>query len=422
MYRRRNQKPVQTEQPVEKKVEKKEEPVIKYVVQARGADLTSPGRAPMLNTLRNINYFNLSAGYAVSKKYIVDILLSDGFLKGDWDYYNRDNNTVESDVKSYSANKGDWDALYVDTTNYTRTKFAPGDLIMFKTSKASGNLTVGFLVETVYKAGTSTSSLDVDTKLKITPPVELLGDHEESESEFDDILSSFVSCKGNVYMFRKDTTLGDIKTYCSYTTAQTEGSEDPSQLRKLEPTNMSKYDTYNTKYSNDSTGVWGKKPCAPRKADPEGIPTDSDKPTPQTAGSDLENQFNLTSGTIVDGWIIYFTSSTDLSSESTEYDASKVPDITGDVIRAEKVSITTLGNTLLNLGNTFQMPFRLSTQTESSKVSYTGNSLKFASEPLNSVQYQNNYGDTIGENQIDANTIKIYSLRKCAWQEGTISA
>ena len=47
MYRRRNQKPVQTEQQVEKKVEKKEEPIIKYVVKPRSA-VTGLGTVPML--------------------------------------------------------------------------------------------------------------------------------------------------------------------------------------------------------------------------------------------------------------------------------------------------------------------------------------------------------------------------------------
>lgn len=395
MYRRRNQKQVQNDQPVEKKEQpKKEEPVIKYVVQQRGAAVSGLGTVPMLNTLRDINYLDLKTGNSVPQKFVVDTLLSSGYLNADFTFYN-----TKAGQTTYTADEGDWNALYKETTNYTRSVFAPGDLIMFETNATGsnvGNLTVGFLIDTVYKAGDN-GSFVVDSKLNYTPPKKLEGEADQTNN-FDVVLSSVTATNGVVYMFKAEAKLDDIKAYLSYSGNTL---QDYDHLRKLEPTNMSEPAGVNSTYYDPSTNPYGSKPVAPNHKGEN----DQYLPSVSPAESTATDQFNLSSGAIVDGWIIYMYSSTDLS--SADVTKANIATITGDVIRAEKVTITTLGNKLLNLGNTFQIPYG------GSSVQYNGNSLKFASEPLNSVQYQKKYGDTVGTKTLSAKNIKIYSLQKC---------
>lgn len=395
MYRRRNQKQVQNDQPVEKKEQpKKEQPVIKYVVQQRGAAVSGLGTVPMLNTLRDINYLDLKSGNSVPMKFVVDTLLSSGYLNADFSFYN-----TRADQTTYTTDDGDWEAIYKETTNYTRSVFAPGDLIMFETNATSsnvGNLTVGFLIDTVYKAG-SNGSFEVDSKLNYTPPKKLEGEADQTNN-FDVVLSSVTATNGVVYMFKYNAKLEDIKQYLSYSGNTL---QDYDHLRKLEPTNMSEPAGVNSTYYDPSTNPYGSKPVSPNHKGENDQYIPSVSPTEPTATS----QFNLSSGAVVDGWIIYMYSSTNLA--SADVTKANVATITGDVIRAEKVTITTLGNKLLNLGNTFQIPY------DGSSVQYNGNSLKFACEPLNSVQYQKKYGDTVGAKTLSATNIAIYSLQKC---------
>lgn len=427
MYRRRNQKQVQQEQKVEeKKVEKKEEPVIKYVVQPRGAAMPEIGKVPMLNTLRSIDYFNITstAQKPVSMKYVVNTLLSHGYLNADFAYYNDDN---ESTPKKFTSDDGDWSALYQDTTNFNRKTFAPGDLIMFKTNTASaGNLTVGLLIDKIYTTKASETGLEEESKLKYDPPVPL--ENVRTSDPFEVEVSGLQDCKGISYMFNEGTKLRDIAKFCSYTADQTEGSEKYSEIRKLEPTNMSEFAGVDSRYV--TTNSWGK--TARKTGDDNYIPPYTDatdigsRPYPAASGSD--SQFNLTSGVIVDGWLIYLTgnytdagTSTTIDNEATAFALAGVQTIMGDVVKTEKVAITTIGNQILNVGNIFQIPYSVTKQ-----VVYSGNSTKFASEPLNSEQYQLKYGDTVGERYFTITEQKIYSLKKCCLDgskvpvEGTI--
>ena len=270
---------------------------------------------------------------------------------------------------------------------------------MFETAGTGdnvGNLTIGFLIDTVYKAGDN-GSFVVDSKLNYTPPKKLEGE-EEVVNNFDVVLSSVTATNGVVYMFKANAKLEDIKDKLSYSGNTL---QDYDHLRKLEPTNMSQSSGVNSTYYDPSTNPYGSKPVAPNHKGEN----DQFLPSVSPSESTATDQFNLSSGAVVDGWIIYMYSSADLS--SADVTKANIATITGDVIRAEKVTITTLGNKLLNLGNTFQIPYG------GSSVQYNGNSLKFASEPLNSVQYQKKYGDTVGAKTLSAKNIKIYSLQKC---------
>lgn len=411
MYRRRNQKQVQQEQKVEeKKVEKKEEPVIKYVVQPRGADMPEIGKVPMLNTLRNIDYFNITSAdqKPISMKYVVNTLLSHGYLNADFAYYNNDN---QATPKKFTSDGSDWSALYIDTTNYNRKTFAPGDLIMFKTNTASaGNLTVGLLIDKVYTTKASEAGLEEESKLNYDPPVPL--ENVGTSNPFDVEVSGLQDCRGVSYMFNEGTKLKDVAKFCSYTANQIEGEEDYSQIRKLEPTNMSAFAGVNSAYVV-SGGSWGN--SARKEGEDNWIPPYTDatdigsRPYPVASGSTLESQFNLTSGAIVDGWLLYLTgTTTDIDKETTAFSLAGVQTIMGDVVKTEKVAITTIGNQILNIGNVFQIPFSATKQ-----VVYNGNSTKFASEPLNSEQYQKKYGDTVGDRYFTISEQKIYSLKKC---------
>ena len=293
MYRRRNQKQVQNDQPVEKKEQpKKEEPVIKYVVQQRGAAVSGLGTVPMLNTLRDINYLDLKAGYSVPKKFVVDTLLSSGYLNADFSFYN----TKTSDQTTYATDDGDWDTLYDVTTSYTRSVFAPGDLIMFETDRTGsneGNLTVGFLIDTVYKAG-SNGTFEVDSKLNYAPPKKLEGEGEETNN-FDVVISSVTATNGVVYMFKANAKLEDIKAHLSYSG---DNFQDYDHLRKLEPTNMSQSAGVNSAYYDPSTNPYGSKPVSPNHKGENDQFIPSVSPTVSTA----TEQFNLSSGAVVDGW------------------------------------------------------------------------------------------------------------------------
>ena len=408
MYRRRNQKQVQPEQKVEeKKVEKKEEPVIKYVVQPRG-DLPSIGKAPMINTLRNINYFNLTATpdkYSVPAQWILETLLSKGYLNANYDYYNKDpSGTAYTGISS-------WKDLYKNTTNFKRSTFAPGDLIMFETNNTvdgnsvNTNLSVGFLISNVYKA--QASEFAPESQLDYSPPIKL-EDRSEGDTKFNVLMSSLTLYLNMYVTPLQSVKLGDVREYCSYSQQPQNDDGDYEKLRKLEPTNMSVYDKRNPLYPASYQSV------EPREADPAYMPpanTSTVFTRPVTPDSGSEGQFNLLSGSIVDGWLIYMYTTSNALTADAAITKDGVATITGDVIKTEKVSITTIGNKILSIGNVFQIPYDAVSNTYN--IKYSGNATKFASEPLNSEQYQLKYGDTVGERIITAKTMGIWSLKKC---------
>ena len=265
-------------------------------------------------------------------------------------------------------------------------------------------MTFGFLIDRVYKADTTNGGFAEESRLYYTPPSPLGNEETTTENPMDVPISSLSDCKGIVYMFNANTTLKDIAKYLSYSAQQSEGRESYDQLRKLEPTNMSTPNGVDSTYNNATTGDWGNKPA--RKEDEyEFIPPAESRPTQLTSGTD---HFNLTSGALVDGWLIYMTASEDLTASGVTVDQTTVGKITGDVVKTERVAITTIGNQILNLGNVFQIPY-----TEANGVKYSGNNTKFASEPLNSEQYQVKYGDTVGERNLPIKMRGIYSLKKC---------
>lgn len=414
MYRRRNQKQAQAQpQPevVDKKEEKKEEPVIKYVVKARGDALPDLGKAPMLNTLRTLDYFKSGiTTYAVSEKILLDTILSPGYLSADFNEYRLDNGTGSSQLPYADEGSNDWNSLYIETTTYNRTTFAPGDLIIFETKDGEAvesvyhGMTFGFLIDKVYKADSTNGGFEEESRLRYTPPSPLGNPDTPTTDNMDTPVSSLSDCKGIVYMFNANTTLRSIAKYLSYSVAQEEGSEVYDQLRKLEPTNMSIPNGVDSTYNNSTTGDWGNVPS--RKDEFSYIPPDGSRPK-EVTGDDATH-FNLTSGALVDGWLIYLTASDDLSASTADVTKANVAKITGDVVKTERVAITTIGNQILNLGNVFQIPYTLT-----NGVKYSGNNTKFASEPLNSEQYQVKYGDTVGERNLDIKMRGIFSLKKC---------
>ena len=106
MYRRKTPKanPVQ---PVEHpKKEEKNEPVIKAVVAApRGDNLTT--YCPMVNLLRPIKYIERTDGKGINFETMINIVLSEGYLKADFDHY-----------KPSGSTAGDWFGIYNKTTGF----------------------------------------------------------------------------------------------------------------------------------------------------------------------------------------------------------------------------------------------------------------------------------------------------------------
>ena len=267
------------------------------------------------------------------------------------------------------------------------------------------------MIDKIYKASSSDSGFEEDRRLNYDPPKELENKKNAVTSNFEVKLSSLNDCNGVVYMFKQGVELKDIKTLISYTKDQTTGIEKYDELRKLEPTNVSVYSHVNTTVITEDNANWG---SGSRKEDNDDDFLPSSKPTTPATGN--ETQFNLTSGTIVDGWIIYMTSSASSLDATGNITLANVQTITGDVVKTEKVAITTIGNKILSIDNVFQVPFDASTK----QVKYCGNSTRFASEPLNSEQYQVKYGDTVGERGIPIVSQKIYSLKRCVGETGTV--
>ena len=375
MYRRRQQRIQRQEEvikPVEKKVEKKQEPVIKAVVKPQRKEVITEDCA-MVNILRANKYFETedSEHFYVPFDKMIDIALSKGYLNvNQTSYYMTDN---------------DWHLSYDKTTNWQRDTFICGDVIYTHNS----NTSFAFLITKVYKSsadkGVITSELDMD------PPV-----GPKEDDELSHILSSFVACTGTVYMFKEGTTLNNIIDYVSIDTSKN------NDLRRLYPTNVSEYKGRNEN-PNFTMGKKGE------DAMPENYPTKEYLPTELEEGSSLKNQFNLSTGVVVEGWLIYMKSTVDSAGDNPEL-KQEPKNITGDIIRTGPIVISTISKESLNLGSTYTLPF-ITSSNELFSMTYNGDSTKFASEPLNSEHYQGIYGDAQGLKNYTVPEVEIYSLK-----------
>lgn len=389
MYRRRQQRIQRQEEiikPIEKKVIKKQEPVIKAVVKPQRKDNFDQYSAPMVNILRNEKYFGeIGDTHYVPFGKLVDTVLSKGFLNVNQSPYYID--TISND----------WHESYEDTTNYNRNTFMCGDIIYTHDDKRS----IAFLITKVYSGTGETQDNSIESELDMDPPV---GPKEEDPDD-GRYLSSFVNCEGTVYMFKEGTKFENIKEFASkYTSGDNNG-----QYRKLYASNLSKYDGRNSSVDSVFTSV--------RKGDgededekPQNYPQERDLPT--APEQEKENQFNLTKGVVVEGWLIYMKSNKEGSEQTPD-------NIIGDIIRTGPITISLVGS-YLSLSGVLKFPFLKKTvDQDTSEIIitpgtfyYNGNSTDFASEPLNSEHYQNNYNDTKGSRMLTVDESSIYSLKQ----------
>ena len=387
MYRRRQQrtqsKQVEEIKQVEevKKVEKKEEPVIKAVVKPQKKSNYDNYKAPMVNILRAKNYFGTLGddNHYVPFGTMVDTVFSKGFLY-----------VEQSDkygIKPNGSENIDWHESFVNTTNYERNTFMCGDIIYTHDAKRS----IAFLITKVYEGTGEGEDNTVKSELQMYPPV---GPKEEDNTEDGQILSSFVTCTGTVYMFKQETKFSDIKEYASKYTSGNKNDE----YRKLYPTNLSAYSGTN---NSDTNGTFTSKRGEGENETqiPDGYPKVEDLPT-----ETQEAKFMLTTGVVVEGWLIYMTS-------SKEGEEINPDNITGDIIRTGKIVITKVGD-YLNLGGVLKFPYvKEESASSTSNFYYNGNDTKFASEPLNSEHYQLNYNDTTGTRYFTVTMSCIQSLK-----------
>ena len=381
MYRRKTPKanPVQ---PVEHpKKEEKNEPVIKAVVAApRGDQITT--YCPMINTLRPIKYIERGAGdegVSVPFDTMIDIVLADGYLRGDFDHYKEG---VDGTISS-------WRDIYTDSTGYKRSTFVAGDVIFTR----DGKKTIAFLINTVYKGGVGSSKT---SELAVDSPVS-----ENKDDQMETYLSSFSDCKGNVFMFEQGVKFLELVNHKNtkndvvrdLVSKWTSGS-NKDEYRKLEPTNMSVYDKANPNMNNEPTFT------EPKRGETKYIdPTENYYPEePKTSAT----SFQLTSGVTVDGWLIYMYSTAETVTPAS---------IVGDIIRTGPIVITTVGSETLSLGGIFTFPW-IATGATSGKFTYTGNATRFASEPLNSQHYQLNFGNTVADENLDVTESQIHTFKK----------
>lgn len=379
MYRRRQKAQEKKEEQKIEEVEvvKPAEPEIKKVIVPRAA-AQDYGNVPMVNILRKINYFSDSSEtHAVPFEKMIDIAFSSGYLNVDDKEWYKESTVNWGTLNTSSASEVP-NGAYTDTTNYSRTTFMSGDVIFTKDAKKS----FAFVITKVYSnyLGEDNSNNDVSSVLDYHPPV-----GGEVDDDIDSlVLSSFVACNGNVYMFKKNATFGNIKTFVS--TTGTEGDYVfLAPTNKSEPAGVTS-DPNRTAPSNDNK--------------PANYPAEADVPTAPTT-TESENKFNLTNGVVVEGWFIYM--------RSTEEGSAQAPsNITGDIIRSGPIVIAKVGSSL-SLGGSLRIPYVASTSSTYS-LYYDGNDTKFACEPLNSEQYQVNYGDVTGSRNFTITESKIYSL------------
>lgn len=410
MYRRRNFRTLQTheEKPVQvkkevinKKEDKKEEPVIKAVTCPREEiKSTEVGKAPILNVLRNIEYFKQTSDHSVPFDIAIDILLSEGYLDANFERYNK--KTLQS-TEPITTEANEWHSLYKNTTNYERKQFVAGDIIFTKDAYK----TFAFIITDVYTKGDEASG-ERSSYLDYKNP---LGERKTNPETR--IMQTCTDCCGRCYMFKKGITLENITQFLSIDTTT-------GKLRYLEPSNASVYDSTATIPPNWTSG---------RKVIPKqvkgsrfdstfnGEPDSKILPTEETDAA-KQNQFNLNGIITVQGWLIYLKSTEEIQPNST---VEAVKDsIIGDVVRTDVIEIGVKGNTILSIDSVFEIPYPDTSEDATSwPLSYRGNCTAFASEPLNSDGYQSNYGDTQGRNTYQVSESAIYSFKKYSTPEPT---
>lgn len=405
MYRRRNIKPVQqneektvqVEKKVEKKVEnKKEEPVIKAVTCPRELSSGSLGKAPILNILRNIKYLNEenTSYYSVPFEIAVDLLLSQGYLDVNFTRYNQKSLTDSTAILG-SDKENVWHELYRKTTKYERKQLVAGDIIFTRDARK----TFAFIVTDVYTSGDEADG----TKSNYLDYISPLGERKNNPAPESRIMQTCTDCKGRCYMFAKEVTLDDIIEKLSKDTIT-------GDLRYLDPSNASVYDADATIPDNWTCNrkVIQKQVIKSRfDTTFDGEPKTQDELP--TVTSTTEAKFNLQGITTVQGWLIYLKSSVELTKDSVLKDVKD--SITGDVVKTGVISIGVKGGKILSVDSIFDIPYPESTAT-SWPLSYRGNCTAFASEPLNSDEYQTNYGDTQGRNSYSVTESDIYSFMK----------
>lgn len=375
MYRRK-QKKIETKENKENKLneekeqieeikpikEIKNEPIIKAIYKPKTA--LNYGDVPMVNILRNIDYFNNDENYySVSFGTLIDICLSKGYLN------------LKENI-NYIGDSQTWGKAYINTSNYIRNTFVCGDVIFCRNSHKS----FAFLISKVYKSYNygGNGSSEISSQLDMNPPVGPKADNKD-----DKILSSLVACDGTVYMFHKGCKLGDIKEHLSTYTSN-------GELREMQPSNKSEYTGINPEPSFNS-----KK--AGNDELPEYYPSENVIPKPNQ-DPEYENIYNLKYGTTVEGWFIYM--------KSTSETELQTPDnIIGDIIFSGPIQITVLNEgKLLSIGQFIQVPYG------DGNFGYRGDSSGMNSTPLNSEFYQRNYGDTKQYNSFEG-TGNILSLK-----------
>ena len=386
MYRRKKQ--------VEKKEEPKQQPhpkpepvIAKIVPPLRGEGIVSYGKVPMINVLRNIKYFSEASGHSVTFEKMIDIAFSEGYLNVNQSGWYIDNGLSWGSVykpgdESVEPTVAPTAGAFKDTTDYKRSTFMCGDVIFAKDAYKS----FAFLITKVYSnyIGEGMTN-EVQSELQYNPPV----GGEEDENLDTSYLSSFSLCNGDVYMFTKGAQFQNIKAYVS------RDANDNNNYRVLHPSNVSVYKAPTTN-TNFSAG----KGDAPTKDVPDDYPKKDDVPLEDASEA---GHFNLTNGTVVEGWFIYMKSEAEEASQTAT-------NITGDIIRTGPIVITKIGNSL-SIGNSMRFSHATTTPEAAPKLYYDGNDTKLASEPLNSEHYQENYGDAVGSKTYDLNELKIFSLK-----------
>lgn len=384
MYRRRQK---QQEKKEEKKVEEvkpiESEPVIKKVIVVPKGAVNDYGKVPMVNILRNISYFKDNGSeetpiHAVPFEKMIDIVFSQGYLNVEKSLWYKNSDESEwGTVKTEQAETG----TFTDTTAYKRNTFMCGDVIFTRDEHKS----FAFLITRVYGNyyGEDNNQNDIISQLQYLPPI---GGDQDADDIDDQILSTFVTCNGNVYAFTKNAKFGDIKGYVS---------KSGDDYVYLEPSNKSKFDGVIP--DTNRTGV---KTAVPSTTKPEYYPLAEQVPeAPEESG---KTKFNLTNGVVVEGWFIYMKSTAEVGEQTPA-------NIIGDIVRSGPIVIAKVGSSL-SIGSSLRIPFVVEGDVEGKDFYYDGNDTKFASEPLNSEQYQVNYGDITGSRSYKIKESKIYSL------------
>ena len=409
MYRRRQNRSVQmnNEQQQQNKVEDKpqvqaqtiqeyHEPIIKATVShvPPKKQVVSGRWCQMINTLRNIDYFSKTGVKSISFGDMVDTILSEHYLnlnKGvyAYEFKEQDDKYVPDTSKIVASGATEQSILpsqmYTQTKNYVRKTFIAGDVIFGK----SENITVAFLITRVYDgSGKKTTSV-----LDLNPPVGA-DTIIENDDEYGVRLSTFSDVEGNVYAFAWDVKLKDLIA-AKYTPGDSSVevqdlvSKENGEYVKLVPTNKSK-DAENEKPANRTATL----STSAQYPDAKYFPIIAE-------GQEEQNQFNLSTGVIVDGWLIYMYD----TNENLGVESADPTYFVGDVIKTGPISITTISSSTIQLGETFRYPFSVENDFE-----HKGNSLQFASEPLNSQHYQANFNDTQGIRTLTLNESSIYTL------------